>query len=501
MLSDLIRPLPRTTAPPPTQSLTVAPLGIAAVIYVALLWKGRALLNDPDSFFHVAAGRWIWAHGAVPAVDPFSFTFQGQPWLAHEWLSELIFAGAYAWLGWAGLVALSALAIAAAFFLLARALERSLGPMPTLLGTALGFMLAAPHLLARPHVLTLPLLVVWTDGLLLARDRGRAPSFWLLPLVTLWANLHGSFLAAPALAAGFAAEALFDRPDGSRSNIPWHWAGFFTGALAASLLTPFGFKGWLFVLHVLRQGFAQSVVGEWRSTDFSQFQPLEVWLLGLLAIGFSGRLRLSLIRLVLLLGLIHLALAHVRNTDFLAFIAPLLLATPIAAAYGIPAASAAPQRSRRAYLGAASVATVTAVATGLFLTHGLTLDNRRIAPAAAVAAAARARITGPVFNAYDFGGYLVFSGIRPFIDGRFDLYGDKFLRTYANAVAARGGTLRDELRCYHITWTLLSPDMPAVKALDHMSDWERFYADKTAVIYRRRPDPRSEGELNSSRCE
>ena len=76
-----------------TESRT--PLLIAAVAYVTALVSGNRLLSDPDTFFHIAVGRWIWAHGFVPAVDPFSSTKLGQPWIAHEWLSGLIFAGVY----------------------------------------------------------------------------------------------------------------------------------------------------------------------------------------------------------------------------------------------------------------------------------------------------------------------------------------------------------------------------------------------------------------------
>ena len=65
-----------------------------------------------------------------------------------------------------------------------------------------------PHMLARPHVLALPLLVAWTAGLIAAADRRAAPSFWLLPLMALWANLHGGFVFGLALIAALALDAV-----------------------------------------------------------------------------------------------------------------------------------------------------------------------------------------------------------------------------------------------------------------------------------------------------
>src|SRR5258708_10552245 len=87
---------------------------VGAGVYVLLLTLGQRLLNDPDSYSHIAVGRWIMANGAMPASDPFSFSMHGAPWITFEWLSEVIYAAAYALSSWAGVVALAAAAIAPA---------------------------------------------------------------------------------------------------------------------------------------------------------------------------------------------------------------------------------------------------------------------------------------------------------------------------------------------------------------------------------------------------
>ena len=61
---------------------TSLPWLVAAGVYALLLMLGPRLLNDPDSFSHIAVGRWIMAQGAVPASDPFSFSMHGAPWIA-----------------------------------------------------------------------------------------------------------------------------------------------------------------------------------------------------------------------------------------------------------------------------------------------------------------------------------------------------------------------------------------------------------------------------------
>src|SRR4051812_30232380 len=92
---------------------------VAAGAYLLLLTLSARLLADPDIYWHITAGRWIVEHGAFPKFDPFSATFAGAPWIAKEWLSQLILAAAYHVAGWHGIAVLTAAAVAAAFGVLA----------------------------------------------------------------------------------------------------------------------------------------------------------------------------------------------------------------------------------------------------------------------------------------------------------------------------------------------------------------------------------------------
>src|SRR5579859_4123468 len=223
------------------------PLWLGAAIYGLLLIVGERLLNDPDTYWHIATGCWIWAHGAVPVTDPFSHTFGGAPWHAHEWLAELIIAGAYGALGWAGVVALAALGVAASLALLMRALERVATLRLALGATALSFYLMAAHLTARPHALAMPILVGWAAALIRARAETRVPSLVLLPLMVLWANLHGGFVVGLGLAGALAVEAVLTAENRrARRDAILGWGRFTAGAALASLMTPHGLAGWWF---------------------------------------------------------------------------------------------------------------------------------------------------------------------------------------------------------------------------------------------------------------
>ena len=103
-------------------------------------------------------------------------------------------------------------------------------------------------------------------------------------------------------------------------------------------------------------------------------------------------------------------------------------------------------------------------------------------PAAAldhVPAALRVR---PVFNEYSFGGYLIFRDVKPLIDGRTDMYGGVFLKQYVDAAQGNGKVLWDVFHKYDVAWSLMPPANAVVAVLDASPDWQRLYADDTAVV-------------------
>jgi len=105
-----------------------------------------------------------------------------------------------------------------------------------------------------------------------------------------------------------------------------------------------------------------------------------------------------------------------------------------------------------------------------------------VTPQAALAAAKRLDLTGPVFNSEAFGGYLIFSGVPVFIDGRIELYGNDFLAAYLAAERGDTAALQGLLDHYHIAWALLQTGSPIVAAFDRLPGWRRVYTDGQAVI-------------------
>ncbi len=553
---------------------------VGGVAMLALVLFSAGVLNDGDTFSHIAAGDWMVDHRAVLGADPFSFSRAGAPWVAHEWLAEVTMAAAFRTAGWSGVVVLTALAAGAAFLQLGRHLSRWLPAGAALLLMVLAAACVTPGMLARPHILALPAFEAWVAGLFVARSRGRAPSWWLVPLMCLWANLHGGFIIGLALAVPLAAEAALAQP-ARWLQVTVQWGAFLAAASVAGLLTPHGLAGLLLPFRMA--GMAElSGVSEWRPADFGSLGALELLIVVGLYMGLGRGARLAPLRLMILLGLLHLALEHARHLALVGIIVPLMVAEPLGEALaegrvqagapedegargmgGAPSVEGAPRvedarevegaswakgargiegalgvggaprfedapnfRDARELEGAPAFGSASKVGGGPGMSGAAAAEcgvraaskRRDAGRAQAVMAAGLAamvalvavrlgspvvRLDGPtapfsalahvpavlrgqpVLNDYAFGGFLIFAGVRPFIDARAELYGPTFLQRYAAVIRPDRQALDGVLGEYGIGWTMLSPSNPAVQLMDGKAGWCRVYADAVAVVHAR----------------
>lgn len=463
------------------------PCALGVCLYAGLLVLGNRLLADPDTYWQIRIGQWILDTGSLPRTDAFSFTMSGQPWMSTQWLAQVCYVAAFSLAGWAGPVILTAASIAAAFAILAWFLVRRLDTRTALVLLMAALAVASPHFLVRPHALAMPVMVAWIAGLIAAADRGETPSFWLLPLIALWANLHGSFILGLALIGPVALDAVLKREAPARIRLLLRWFLFGLAALAASCMTPYGFEALLAARNILNLGAALPLITEWRPMDFSRFGAFEACLLLGLGAALLKGMTLPLMRIVLVLGLLHMALANVRNATVLALLLPIVLAAPLAVRLGRPRIPLPRGARSRSVIALASGALVIAITSAAIAT-GRYAPPSGIAPAVA---ALKERGVSRVLNDYDFGGYLIWAGIPVAIDGRTELYGERFMVELDNAMTLKSAdALFDMLKSYRIDSTLLRRSTPAAQLLDHVGGWKKIFADDEVVAHVRDPSAR-----------
>ncbi|GGE11247.1 hypothetical protein GCM10011529_16990 [Polymorphobacter glacialis] len=453
------------------------PTAILALTVFMLLAVAPQIYNDGDTGWHIVAGRWIVTHLSVPATDPFSYTYAGKPWLAHEWLAEILMAGAHAAGGWAGLSLLTAAAIAGLIFVIGAEIGRWLRPIPTLATLILVVIALIPFILARPHVLAWPLLAIWTIILIRAREADRPPALVAALIMLVWANLHASFLYGLVLAGAFGLEALVTGPD--RRRVFLGWLGFGAAALAATLVTPYGLDGLLFPLQVSSMKAIPTII-EWRPTIVANESGFQLFLLAAIFTCLYRGVRVPLFRLVIVIATLYLAFSAVRHQAILAIVGALILAKPLAATFPPLTETALPRRARTI---AATLAALLLVFIAVRLAIPTAQPDNASNPSAMIASLPAALRHQPVLNDYGFGGALVFAGVRPYMDGRIDMYGDDFAFEHGrmihgdiaafDRIAARRG----------ITWTILNPTTPLVAVLDAHPGWHRLASDRWSVVH------------------
>ncbi|MBR0756175.1 hypothetical protein JQ604_28705 [Bradyrhizobium jicamae] len=452
---------------------------VGSGVYALLLLNGVRLLADSDTYWQISVGQWIFDHRALPTVDIYSFTRTGEPWLSSSWLAQVLYATAYDLAGWTGPVVLAAASVAGAFALLNHILGRRMPATHACVVTLAALVLSVQHLLARPHVLVMPVMIAWAYGLMSASERRVMPSLWLLPVIALWANLHGGFVFGLVLVGGFALDALWNAERSQRIATALRWAAFGIAALIACCATPYGWNSILASRKILDLGELLHLIYEWMPADFSHLSAFELAVLTLIGGALYGGVKLSPPRIALVLGLLHMALSHVRNTEIFALLLPIVVLTPVTAQFSLQPGKLVKLKPVVALVLVGLLGAWTSV-----LAASQPIAPPQVQSPAAAVDALMARNPKRIFNDLPFGGYLIWRQIPVFIDGRAELYGEKFEMDYFRAVQLKDvDGLLDMLKRHDIDAVILTPATPAVKLLDHIGGWQRIYADESAVVH------------------
>jgi hypothetical protein len=449
---------------------SILPLFVALLLIPAVLGSSSMIFNDGDVSWHIATGQWILDHRAIPHTDPFSFTWAGKPWVAIEWLAELIYASAYRLAGYGGIAALvtaALMALHAAVYLNAgRWIRAALLPVIAM------DLAIIPTMLARPHLLTWPLLAWWCWLLMRAREQDRAPPLVAALLMTAWANIHGGYIFGLAIAAAFGLEALV--ASGDKKRALQQWLIFGAACAAAVFINGNGPEG---VIHPLR--FAQlqmlPLIDEWKPSN----PATTPFFFGVVAVTLAlivwKRARLHWVRWLLLAGLLGLALLQQRHQAIAAIVAAMILPQGFAKP-GSRKSALDPTLGRVAAAGAALLVAFRAAVP-------LTPPDNGANPWKLITAVPPELRSRPVLNGYSMGGPLILSRIRPYIDGRGDMYGDALVLGFSRIAHGDSTEFDRAVQQWNIRWAILPNDATSLIALLDRSGWKRIAHDKVGVIY------------------
>ncbi len=466
-------------------------------VFIALLFLGifgMAARNvvDPDIWWHLKTGEWITQHRAIPHVDPFSYTRAGQPWIAHEWLSELLIYVLYRVAGAGGLIVVFALIHCAAFFLL----YVRCGPNRFVSGaiTVWGALATATLWGVRPQIISLLFASLWI--LILERSE-RKPEllWWTLPLLLLWVNLHAGFALGLGFLGLFLLGELFENVFASSSSTSNARLRALSLMLLLNLLlvplNPNGAKMLWYPLETLRSKAMQASINEWASPNFHRGDqwPFLLLLLAAFAMLAWSRVRVRPRDVLLLSASAFAGLSSIRMIPFFVLVAVPVISRSFTSGLGREQSSI---RQRPAAFAVLNGVILLAM-TGFVSLHLAQVIRRQpeaeatYFPAGAVAYLAAHPAVGPIFNYYDWGGYLIFKlypGTRVYIDGRADLYGDQLMEQRADTDYLRDGW-QQSLAQWKIRTVIAPEDSPLATGLRRVPGWMVSYEDSKSIILSR----------------
>lgn len=452
--------------------LALLPPAAVAVWAAAMMFNPR-IFRDPDTNWHIATGELILRTGHVPSVDPFSWSAAGRPWVAHEWLADVLMALIYHATAWQGLAVLMSAALGTILIVIALRAGQALPPQRAVLAAAIVAAGLAPATLVRPHLVAYVLLTGWTILLIEARRANRTPPLWSALLPALWVNLHGSFIIAIAIAGAFGLDALLHSRD--RMATIRQWGLFGALCLAATLANPHGVWAWVYPFQVSGME-SLHMITEWQPLNprTDVLQTGYIVLIGLCIILWYRRFGLA--RSALLSGLLVMAVLHGRHQAVFAIVSSLVVLDMLRTHFPPPAP---PVRWRR---GAIALAVALVAGAGLVrLLLPIERASTTAYPAQAIAAVPATIRATNVINFYDFGGALILNGLRPYIDGRADMYGDAHMAEYASVIGGDPAAFAKVTREGKVGWLMLRPDNGLLPHAERLG-WQRLHADKIAVV-------------------
>ncbi len=489
-MSDRVRALVKHEEP-------VRRLTIVALLYLMpALWVMKPVIFDPDIWWHLRTGQWILEHATVPTTDPFSMYGMEKPWIAYSWLFEVLVYGLHRGLGLIGIllyqIVLAIAVVAAVHHLVVKREPRFVVASGLV---ALATVAISADLTPRPWLFTILFFTVTLDAVLDLREGRNTKAIWLLPpFYVLWANLHiqfvyGLFLlvlacAAPLLDRLLAHGKPSDHTKMADSKSRRQLAVLTLACLAATLLNPYHVRIYDVIVWYATQTAEYGYITELAAPNFrSAWAWAMLAMAGAAAASLGRRTRGSSFEILLLVVSACFAFRAARDGWFLVIAAAAVLATSHRTEGG---AEQFALTTFRALLVAGAVAVVLMTVGWLrdFSETHIEAETAKIFPAAAAAAVEARRYPGPLYNHFNWGGYLIWRlpNLPVAMDGRANLHGDERVQRSLDTWSGKRDWASDpELAVARLVIAQKDLALASLLRLDHRM--ELVFEDAIAAVF------------------
>jgi hypothetical protein len=471
---------------------------LACVLFASFLKVFSRTVADPDLWGHIRFGEDVLRTGRIIQADVYSYLTGDQPWINHEWLTEVIFYLVFTVAGAGGLVGFKTAISLLVVGLLYRDLRKhGLGTLRSGIIGALAALLLLPYLgTLRPQAFTFFLFLIL---LIVIRevDRGRVRYISSLPFVfAVWVNLHGGFLAGIGilfvwLAVYFTTTVFREREVSvlfTSASLRIVLAAVVT--LFSTLLNPYGVQLWSFLFRTATV--PRPDIIEWQPMNLMTLEgQVYLVLLAASAMGlfFSERERSPSLVAVLVCTAVVPLLAH-RHTPLFGLAAVVLACEHIADVWNrwSPLRAGVPKKlPYRLVVGLNLVGAAVLIALSSSNFDCVRLNPKAVVyPARAISLLKDSGVSGNLAVHFDWGEYALWHlapGIKVSVDGRREtVYSDEIYRV--NLDYMRGTGEWDALLEKHDTHlSLVSKEFPVFNLMKLKPGWALIYEDPISGLF------------------
>ena len=471
------------------------------ILFSGIFYFSLRPITDPDFWWHLRTGQLMEQTRAILREDPFSWTARGNPWITHEWLSELFIYQFFKLGSYQLLTIIFSLVITASLlFSFIRCPPESV-PYVAGFSLLLGALASGPLWGVRPQMITL----LFTSIFLYLLDRykrdGQLGTLIPIPLlVLLWVNLHAAYILGIVVEItyifGWLVELAIlkfrkkENIDKTTKNKFLILVAVLVLSLLVMPINPAGLQIFAYPFRTLFDPAMQKYIQEWFSPDFHNlmWQPLALMILALIGVGMTGNHLVSMTKILLTLGFGFAALRSARHVPLFVIVVIPVLAEQFSNLIKINPTTQAPNRLLRWM----NTIVISAIALVMVLTlfqlpgkqqEAVTLNY----PEDAVEWIVENQPQGKLFNSYNWGGYLIwrlYPEYPVYIDGRADLYGGEFLSNYFDVYSTALGW-EDKLNEENIQIVIVETDSKLADALQQSANWKISFKDSVGVVFTR----------------
>jgi hypothetical protein len=464
------------------------------LLFLGALISGPKMLNiDGDLPRHLLMGKYVIETGTPPAQEIFSYPYEGKPYVSHEWLAGVLYYLSYLLFGLNGVVILAGILIATTFTIIYSQAATEHGDLfLNFMLVILGAAVTSIHWIPRPHLFTMLFLaiwLIWTDRF----SRGEPMKLWAFPaLMLLWGNIHAEFVAGFLVLAAyiggriwqyiFARPSLTDQTGRSLLIVTFY-------SFLATLINPAGMKTWETILGYVNNSYLMSRITETRPPDFTKAEYLPLLILIMLAflLMIFRRSKFTPAHIFLMLGFGMMSLFSARNAHLFGVVAPFVLSHGLSGISNLQAFKNIEVMITRveSQMSGKMLPIVIAVIISTVVMARAGNFNRiepTIFPVDAVGWLKNNPQSGRMFNAFDWGGYILFHlwpQQKVFIESQTDVRG-VLTREY-EAVVTLSSNWQEIFRKYDISWVIIPPQWGLAGELTAMG-WKTVYQDPTTII-------------------